>query len=99
MYGKNGWYTSSVIVKITPGTDVGSGVKGIRYKVTGANEIQKVDINTQNEHGVVINKNGTSTITAYTIDRQGNVSSKVTRTIKKDSTKPEDVTLEIRREN
>lgn len=96
LHGKNGWYTSSVIVKITPGTDVGSGVKGIRYKVTGANEIPQVDINTQNEHGVVINKNGTSTITAYTIDKQGNISSAVRREIKKDSTRPEDVVLEIR---
>jgi len=70
----NDYYTSTVKVKITPGTMGSNGIKGIRYVVTGANQIAQTDVNGTSGTELNITKNGESIVTAYTIDNAGNLS-------------------------
>ena len=87
--GTNGWYKSNVTVKITAGSDAQSGVNKVRYKVTGAQTIAQTDTaNGTTSATITISTDGTSTITAYTIDKAGNVSQAKTQIVYKDITAP-----------
>ena len=87
--GTNSWYKSNVTVKITAGSDGQSGANKIRYKVTGAQTISQTDTAAgTTSASITISTNGTSTITAYTIDKAGNVSSAKTQQVKKDTIAP-----------
>ena len=87
--GTNGWYKGTVTATIDAGTDGQSGVKKVRYKVTGAQTIEQTDTNDGvTSTSITISADGTSTITAYTIDKAGNVSEEKTQVVNKDSTAP-----------
>lgn len=80
--GKNDWYTSDIRANIINGEDPDSGVNRTTYKVSGTTNIPA----TEGEF-VDISSEGSSTITAYTYDNVGNVSSE-TKTIRIDKTAP-----------
>ena len=87
--GTNGWYKSNVTATITAGSDAQSGANKVRYKVTGAQTISQTDTSEgTTSTSITISTNGTSTITAYTIDKAGNVSEAKTQVVNKDSTAP-----------
>ena len=87
--GANGWYKSDVTVKITAGSDGQSGANKVRYKVTGAQTIAQTDTAGETTStSITVSADGTSTITAYTIDKVGNISVAKTQLINKDETVP-----------
>lgn len=94
--GTNGWHRGDVVVRIVPGKDTDSGVKGIKYWIDGAQNQASETTNTVATKSLTITKNGISTITAYTIDKAGNVSGYASKVVKKDSDAPSLATLEIR---
>jgi len=83
--GTNDWYKSEVIITITNGTDSFGSGEGIysEYTVSGAETIA-----TTKGNEIVISKEGTSTITAYTYDGEGNKSEKAELEINIDTTGP-----------
>ena len=94
--GNNSYYKSNVTVKITAGSDGQSGANKIRYKVTGAQTIAQTDTTAgTTSTSITISTNGTSTITAYTIDKAGNVSEAKTQVVYKDSTAPSTASLTV----
>ena len=94
--GNNSYYKSNVTVKITAGSDGQSGANKIRYKVTGAQTIAQTDTTAgTTSTSITISTNGTSTITAYTIDKAGNVSEEKTQVVYKDSTAPSTANLTV----
>ena len=87
--GTNGWYKSNVTATITAGNDGQSGANKVRYVVSGAQTVGQTDTNAgTTSSNITISTNGTSTITAYTIDKAGNVSEAKTQVVNKDSTVP-----------
>ena len=87
--GTNGWYKSNVTVKITAGSDAQSGANKVRYKVTGAQTVTQTDTAAGTTSATItISSEGTSTITAYTLDKAGNVSAAKTQVVNKDVTAP-----------
>ena len=73
--GNNGYYKSNVTATITAGSDGQSGANQVRYSVSGAQIVNQ----TTTESGttsasITISADGISTITAYTIDKAGKVS-------------------------
>ena len=97
--GTNGWYKGDVIVRITPGRDSDSGVKGIKYWIDGAQKQNAITTESSASKTVTITTNGISTITAYTIDKAGNPSAYATKEIKRDANAPSIATLDIRNNN
>ena len=94
--GDNGWYRSNVTVKIKAGSDGQSGANKVRYKVTGAQIVSQTDTpEGTTSKSITISTNGTSTITAYTIDKAGNVSSEKTQVVNKDTTAPSAASLSV----
>lgn len=93
--GESGWYKSDVVIRIIAGTDVGTGVKGLRYRVEGAQETAQVQTNNTSTQSLTITKNGISRIIAYTIDNAGNLSPVATQEIKKDNVAPSQVSLTV----
>ena len=87
--GTNGWHKSNVTVKITAGSDAQSGTNKVRYKVTGNQTVAQTDTSAGTTSATItISSEGTSTITAYTIDKAGNVSAAKTQVVNKDVTAP-----------
>ena len=87
--GTNGWYKSNVTATITAGADGQSGANKVRYVVSGAQTIGQTDTNAGiTNSSITITVDGTSTITAYTIDKVGNVSAVKTQVVNKDSIAP-----------
>lgn len=87
--GTNGWYKSNVTVTITAGNDEESGANKVRYKVTGAQTVAQTTTGAGiTSKSITISTDGTSIVTAYTIDKAGNVSSATTKTINKDVIAP-----------
>ena len=86
-----GWKTTSTVeVIITRGTDEGEGTTG-----SGANKISYSGIDGESSQGdtattvtKTINRDGTYTVTAKTIDVAGNESAEAKAIVKKDSTPP-----------
>ena len=94
--GNNSYYRSNVTVTITAGSDGQSGANKVRYSVNGAQTIVQTDtaVGTTSTN-ITISVDGTSTITAYTLDKAGNVSSVATKTLYKDNTAPNTASLTI----
>lgn len=87
--GTNGWYKSNVTVTIKAGSDGESGANKVRYKVTGAQTVAQTTTGAGiTSKSITISTEGTSIVTAYTIDKAGNVSSAATKTINKDVIAP-----------
>ena len=94
--GNNGYYKSNVTVTITGGSDAQSGANKIRYAVTGAQTIAQTDTSDgTTSTNITISAEGESTITAYTLDKAGNVSTVATQTINKDATAPSTASLTV----
>ena len=87
--GTNGWHKTNVTVTIKAGSDGQSGANKVRYKVTGAQTGAQTDSAAGTTTATItISSEGTSTITAYTIDKAGNVSSAKTQVVNKDTIAP-----------
>lgn len=84
--GNNGWYKSNVVVKITAGTDSGSGVSKTTYVLSGATTKAETTITSGNT--ITISAEGSTVIKAYTYDKSGNVSAVKSLTVKKDTVAP-----------
>ena len=94
--GNNGYYKSNVTLTITAGNDEQSGANKIRYAVTGAQTIAQTDTSDgTTSTNITISAEGESTITAYTLDKAGNVSAVATQTINKDATAPSTASLAV----
>ena len=94
--GNNGYYKSNVTATITAGSDGQSGANQVRYSVSGAQIVNQ----TTTESGttsasITISADGISTITAYTIDKAGKVSTAKTQVVYKDSTAPSTANLTV----
>ena len=94
--GNNGYYKSNVTATITAGSDGQSGANQVRYSVSGAQIVNQ----TTTESGttsasITISADGISTITAYTIDKAGKVSTAKTQVVYKDSTAPSTENLTV----
>ena len=87
--GNNGYYKSNVTVTINAGSDGQSGANKVRYSVNGAQTVAQTDTAEGiTSASITISTDGTSTITAYTIDKAGNISEVKTQVVYKDSTAP-----------
>ena len=86
--GENGYYKGNVTVTIedSASEDI-TGTNQIRYQVTGSNQIGETTINGRTAT-FEITIDGTSTITAQAVSKDGNVSETETQTVNKDSTPP-----------
>ena len=94
--GNNGYYKSNVTATITAGSDGQSGANQVKYSVSGAQIVNQ----TTTESGttsasITISADGISTITAYTIDKAGKVSTAKTQVVYKDSTAPSIANLTV----
>ena len=91
------WYTGNIGLTVTAGTDTSSGVKSIKYKITGAINKGETEVGVGNGQttGALqsITNDGTSTVEAWTIDNAGHESSHATLSVKKDSTPPSSATI------
>ncbi len=94
--GNNNYYKSNVTVKITAGSDGQSGADKVRYSVSGAQTIsQTTTASGTTSASITISTYGTSTVTAYTMDKAGNVSEAKTQVIYKDNTAPSTASLTV----
>ena len=94
--GNNGYYKSDATVTITGGNDGESGANKVRYVVTGAQTIAQTDTSDgTTSTNITISAEGESTITAYTLDKAGNVSTVATQTMNKDATAPSRASLTV----
>ena len=94
--GNNSYYKSNVTVTITAGSDAQSGANKVRYSVSGAQTVSQTDTAAgTTSKSITISTDGTSTITAYTLDKAGNVSSAKTQVVYKDSTAPSTASLTV----
>lgn len=91
--GINEYYTSSVVVKITEGTDGQSGVQKVTYSLSGATTQDETTITSGDT--ITISNNGTTRITAYTYDNANNRSEENSLDVKKDDTEPEIASIEF----
>jgi hypothetical protein len=84
-----GWHRTNPTITLTATDDPGgSGVKSITYSATGAQTIPSTTVNAATT-SVVINVQGTTTLSYFATDNEGNVSETGTTTIKLDRTAPE----------
>jgi len=84
------WYRSDMTVTIEGGRDTASGAAKIKYKVEGAHVVEERTISKSTVQ-LTIKEEGTSTITAWTIDGAGRQSEEnypATRTVSKDAVAP-----------
>ncbi len=94
--GNNSYYKSDVTVSITAGSDNESGADKIRYSVSGAQTIaETTTASGTTSASITISTNGTSTVTAYTIDKAGNVSAAKTQVVNKDRTAPSTASITV----
>jgi hypothetical protein len=84
--GKNGWYTSSVVVKFDA-TDTDSGVATTTYSLTGGAKWLTYSTSTP----ISLTTEGTTTLLYYSVDNAGNREATSTLNIKIDKTAPEAV--------
>jgi len=84
--GKNGWYTSSVSVKLNA-TDADSGVATTTYSLTGGAKWLTYSTSTP----ISLTTEGTTTLLYYSTDNAGNREATSTMIIKIDKTAPEAV--------
>ncbi len=81
--GKNGWYTSDVSVQLGA-TDTESGVATTWYSING-----KTWLAYSTSSPIIVNIEGTTTVSYYSTDIAGNSEATNTRVIKIDKTTPE----------
>ena len=94
--GNNNYYRSNVTVTIAAGSDGQSGANQVRYSVSGAQTVsQTTTAAGTTTASITITAEGTSTITAYTIDKAGNISTAKTQVVCKDSTAPSTASLTV----
>ena len=94
--GDNDYYKSNVTVTITAGNDEQSGANQIRYSVSGAQTIGQTTTGEGiTSTNIIITADGTSTITAYTLDKAGNVSEEKTQIVNKDATPPSTASIAV----
>ena len=94
--GNNSYYRSNVTVTIVAGSDGQSGVKQVRYSVSGAQTVSQTTTAAGTTTATMtITAEGTSTVTAYTLDKAGNVSTAKTQVVYKDSTAPSTASLTV----
>ena len=94
--GNNNYYRSNVTVSITAGSDGQSGANQVRYSVSGAQTVnQTTTAAGTTSASITISTNGTSTITAYTLDKAGNISTAKTQVVYKDNTAPSTASLTV----
>ena len=94
--GNNNYYKSNVTVTITAGSDGQTGSNQVRYSVSGAQTVNQTTTTAgTTSSSITISTEGTSTITAYTIDKAGNVSTAKTQVVNKDSTAPSTASLTV----
>ena len=94
--GNNSYYKSNVTATITAGNDSESGANKVRYSVSGAQTVAQTDTTVgTTSTSITISADGTSTITAYTLDKAGNVSSAKTQVVYKDNTEPRTANLTV----
>ena len=94
--GNNGYYKSNVTVTITAGSDSESGANKVRYSVSGVQTIaETTTADGTTSATITITTDGTSTITAYTLDKAGNVSDVKTQSVNKDKTAPSKANLTV----
>ena len=94
--GNNNYYKSNVTITITAGSDGQSGANQVRYSVSGAQIVEETTTAEGTTSATVtISTDGTSTITAYTIDKAGNVSEANTQVVNKDGTVPSAASLTV----
>ena len=94
--GNNSYYKSNVTVTITAGSDSESGANKVRYSVSGVQTIaETTTADGTTSATITITTDGTSTITAYTLDKAGNVSDVKTQSVNKDKTAPSKANLTV----
>ncbi len=92
----NGWYTKTINIKITQGSDATSGPKKIRYTING--KVETVEIPTGVDYiETTIKDDGESfDVFAYTIDGAGLISAQSDKTsVKKDEAPPSSASIEL----
>ena len=91
----NGYYKDNVTVTIVDSANASSSKAiGIKYQITGANELPETTIYDKTTT-FSITEEGTSIITAWMIDVEGNESEKTTQTVSKDTTVPSTAKIEV----
>ena len=84
-----GWHNTNPTITLTATDDAaGSGIKSITYSATGAQTIPSTTVNAATTN-VVINIEGTTTLSFFATDNAGNTSDVGSVTIKLDKTAPE----------
>ncbi len=84
-----GWHKSNPTITLTATDDAaGSGIKSITYSATGAQTIPSTTVNGSTTN-VVISAEGTTTLSFFATDNEGNTSDVGSVTIKLDKTAPE----------
>lgn len=82
--GQNGWYRENVQIRIN-GDDVGSGLDGYWYYLNGSETgLHEKDINVP----ITVNADGITTVRVKTVDKAGNESNLMEKTIKIDKEGP-----------
>ena len=91
----NGYYTGNVMVTVQDSASaVATKATKIRYKVEGATAISETDVEGRTAN-FTIETDGSSTITAYAVDSEGNLSTATTQVVIKDTTAPEVASLTV----
>ncbi len=91
----NGYYTGNVIVTIEDSASVTTTkASKIKYSVAGANEIEETEVMGRMAM-FTISADGSSTVTAWVEDSEGNASETSTQTISKDTKAPTAVSLSV----
>ena len=94
--GNNSYYRSNVTVTIVAGSDGQSGVNQVRYSVSGAQTVSQTTTAAGTTTATMtITAEGTSTITAYTLDKAGNISTAKAQVVYKDNTLPSTASLTV----
>ena len=84
-----GWHRTNPTVTLTATDDAdGSGVKSITYSSSGAQTIASTTVNAATTN-IVISSEGTTTLSFFATDNEGNMSDVGTLTIRLDKTAPE----------
>ena len=82
-----GWNKENVTVRLNATDEGGSGVDKITYSASGAQTIAQTDVSGSSVE-VALDQDGTTTLTYYATDKDGNVEDKKSLTVKIDKTAP-----------
>jgi len=82
-----GWNKANVTVRLNATDEGGSGVDKITYSASGAQTIAQTDVSGSSVE-VALDQDGTTTLTYYATDKDGNVEDKKSLTVKIDKAAP-----------